>query len=114
MLERMRKAREQSGPGSPALDLFTPSGAGEAATVVHGPYAEDLPVAGMTVGEVRARYRDRFDIDPRCQATLDGVEVGDEVMVRPGMQLLFARRAGEKGAGEPAAEEEGSDGHHLH
>jgi hypothetical protein len=109
MLEQTRNTRELSGPGPGGLgDLFAPPEAGaDLVTVVHGPFAEDLPVGGMSVGEIRARFRDRFDIDPQSQAMLDGVEVGDEVEVRPGMQLFFAKRAGEKGGGRA----DGSDHH---
>ena len=66
-------------------------------TVSSGPYAEPLPVGGMTVGEVRRRFRDRLDLDPASQAVLDGHDVGDDVIVRPGQALMFTRRAGEKG-----------------
>jgi hypothetical protein len=51
----------------------------------------------MPVGEIRRRFRDRFDLDPNSQAVLDGNDVGDDVVVRPGQALMFARRAGEKG-----------------
>lgn len=66
-------------------------------TVSSGPYAEQLPVGNMAVGEIRRRFRDRFDLDPASQAVLDGHDVGDEVVVRPGQALMFTRRAGEKG-----------------
>jgi hypothetical protein len=65
--------------------------------VSSGPYAESLPVGNMNVGEIRRRFRDRFDLDPNSQAVLDGNDVGDDVVVRPGQSLLFTRRAGEKG-----------------
>jgi hypothetical protein len=67
------------------------------ATVSHWPYCERLPVANMSVGEIRRRYSERFDIDPRSQATVDGNEAGVETIVRPGQMLMFVRRAGEKG-----------------
>lgn len=70
-------------------------------TVSSGPYAEQLPVASLSVGAIRTRFRDRFDIDPRSQAVLDGNEVGDDVVVRPGQLLMFVRRAGEKGTRLP-------------
>jgi hypothetical protein len=66
-------------------------------TVSSGPYAEQLPVGGMSVGEIRRRFRDRFDLDPQSQAVLDGNDVGDHTVVRPGQALMFVRRAGEKG-----------------
>jgi hypothetical protein len=68
-------------------------------TVMSGPYAEQLPVGNMTVGEIRRRFRDRFDIAPNSQATLDGHEVGDDTVVRAGQVLSFIRHAGEKGTG---------------
>jgi hypothetical protein len=52
----------------------------------------------MSVGEIRRRFRDRFDLDPHSQAVLDGHDVGDDVVVRAGQALMFVRRAGEKGA----------------
>jgi hypothetical protein len=66
-------------------------------TVASGPYDEQLPVAGRTVGEIRTRFRDRFDIDPRGQATLDGSNVGDDTVVRHRQVLSFAHKTGEKG-----------------
>jgi hypothetical protein len=73
-------------------------GASLSVMVSSGPYAEQLPVGGMTVGEVRRRFRDRFDLDPNSQAVVDGNDVGDETTLRPGQALMFTRRAGEKGA----------------
>jgi hypothetical protein len=99
MNEQAYTPREQA--GSSGLDGIFDDGLGNdgLVTVSSGPYAEQLPVANMTVGEIRGRFRDRFDIDPRSQAVLAGNEVGDETVVRPGQLLMFVRRAGEKGAG---------------
>jgi len=72
-------------------------GGDDLVSVASGPYSENLPVANMTVGEIRARFRDRFDIDPRSQAVIAGNEVGDETVVSAGQDLRFIRRAGEKG-----------------
>lgn len=68
-------------------------------TVSSGPYSESLPVADSTVGEIRARLRDRFDLPPNSQAMLDGNEVGDDVIVRASQALTFVRQSGEKGRG---------------
>jgi len=76
--------------------VFAGNGTGRV-TVCHGPYCEDLPVGGLTVGSVRERFRDRLDIDPASQAVLDGREVTDGTVVRQGQLLTFIRRAGEKG-----------------
>jgi hypothetical protein len=79
-------------------DLYAPpDGTTAAVTVAHGPYSERLPVSGLTIGEVRARYRDRFDIDPHSQPVLDGRDVDNGTVIRPGQVLVFVRRAGEKG-----------------
>ena len=52
-------------------------------TVSHGVHTESLPVGNMTVGEIRRRYADRFDIDPHSQAEVDGRVVGDETRDPP-------------------------------
>lgn len=67
-------------------------------SVSSGPYAEQLPAGNMSVGEIRRRFGDRFDLDPNAQAVLDGHDVGDDIVVRPGQALRFTRRAGEKGS----------------
>jgi hypothetical protein len=99
MNEQTYSPREQAADSGGLGGIFD-DGLGDdgLATVSSGPYAEQLPVANMTVGAIRARFRDRFDIDPRSQAVLAGNEVGDETIVRPGQLLMFLRRAGEKGA----------------
>ena len=71
--------------------------AGQLVTVSSGPYLEELPVGNSTVGEIRRRFADRFDIDPHAQAVLDGNVAGDDTVVRAGQALMFTRRAGEKG-----------------
>ncbi|MBM4037804.1 MAG: hypothetical protein FJ290_04755 [Planctomycetes bacterium] len=99
MMERTRPPRE-GGSGSPSI-LGSPFGPradqGGPVNVSHFPYTESLPVGGMSVAQIRSRFRDRFDIDPTSQAVLDGDEVGDDTVVRAGQSLAFIRRAGEKG-----------------
>jgi len=87
--------RAAGGPGSGLFD--TVEDVAGLATVSHGPFAEELPVAGETVGRVRQLYADRLDLDPLSQAIIDGEEVGDDTIVATGQHLLFAKRAGEKG-----------------
>jgi len=86
-----------AGAGGGLGGLFDDNGDGDLVMVACGPYGEQLPVANMTVGEVRTRFRDRFDIDPRSQAVLGGHDVGDDTRLQPGQVLMFVRRAGEKG-----------------
>jgi hypothetical protein len=101
MTEKTRVRPEQPTFGSDGLgDIFAPNAAVTPVMVAHGPYSERLPVGGMTVGEIRSRYRDRFDIDPRSHPVLDGHDVDNNTVVRAGQVLTFVRRAGEKGSCE--------------
>ena len=93
------RRREAPSHGSGGLgDIFSADDQGMV-TVSHGLHGEQLPVGNMSVGEIRRRYADRFDIDRHSQAQLDGRDVGDETVVRPGQLLMFVRQAGEKGRG---------------
>jgi hypothetical protein len=99
MIELPQNQRETHAPGGGLGSLFAdshePSGL---ITVAVGPYLERLPVGNSTVGEIRNRFRQRFDIDPRSQAVIDGHEVGDDTVVRTGQVLMFVHKSGEKGA----------------
>ena len=98
MQELTQRRRERLGDDGPAgLDDDMYNVDPGLVTVACGPYVEPLPVGNMTVSEVRARYRDRFDIDPESQAILNGQEVGDDTRIDAGQTLAFIRRAGEKG-----------------
>src|ERR1035437_693602 len=61
------------------------------------PYAEDLPVAGMTVEQVRQRFSDRLDIDSESQSIINGSPVEGSRILEVGENLMFVRHAGEKG-----------------
>lgn len=98
MNERERRPSTDTLPGPGGLgDWLAGDVPAGAATVTHGPYAERLPVAGMTVRAVRERYRDRFDIGPTSQAILDGDPVDESTQIGVGQTLSFVMRAGEKG-----------------
>lgn len=98
MSERIRPDREHLPSPGGGGDIFN-SGPGTGPTVhlSSGPYDEHLPVGNMSVGEIRRRFGDRFDVDPESQAVLDGENVSDDVVVRPGQALRFVRQSGEKG-----------------
>lgn len=66
-------------------------------SISSGPYAEELPVSGMTVGQVRKKYADRFDIAPNAQSIINGNVAKDDVVLQPGEALMFIQHAGEKG-----------------
>ncbi len=90
-LESYNRARSPSSPAAPPEER-------PAVTVSHGVHAERLPAGNMTVGQIRAEFRDRLGIDPRSRAFLDGHEVEDDTIVEGGQMLSFVRKAGEKGA----------------
>jgi hypothetical protein len=71
------------------------------ARVVAGVYAQDMPVAGMTVGEIRARHGQRLDVPPGAVGYIGGAPVGDDTVVRAGQSLSFIRHSGSKGARAP-------------
>ncbi len=106
MSERTR-SRERPGDPAPAptFDSADPGSTPGNATVASGPYAETLPVSGMSIESVRRRLGDRFDLAPDSQAFLDGEEASEDTVVRDGQLLLFARRSGEKGAAAGASED---------
>jgi hypothetical protein len=85
-----------SGPGGLG-SVFAPSDTAQMVTISHGLLSETIPAAGLTVREIRSRFADRFDIDPRSIAQVDGRDVSDDVVVRAGQKVWFARHSGEKG-----------------
>src|SRR5687767_14033335 len=92
------RTRHASGPGlGGGNDPFAVPESDGMAHVMHWPYSERIAVAGMTVQQVRERYRDRFVLHPDAQAVLDGNRVGSETVIGPGQTLIFIRRVGEKG-----------------
>lgn len=95
MKEKKRTEKENpiGGDGGSVFDNLTPG-------VVHigsGPYAEDLPVAGKTVGEIRQKYSDRYDINPQSVAIINGKPAGEDSVLMDRDTLLFIHHAGEKG-----------------
>jgi|SRR6185295_19511822 len=96
MTEIMRPRPEQQHPGSSPFDaddvlanmayVISPSG-----------QRQLLPIAGLTVADIRRRLADRLNIDPAAQAMIGNRDVGDDVVLERGEYLLFRRMAGEKG-----------------
>src|SRR5687767_4321784 len=97
-LTQTRHDGPQIGPGGNGRDPFASNETSNGtATVSHWPYSEQLAVAGLTVRQIRDRYRDRFDLHPQSQAILNGDQVSDDTVVNENQVLMFVRRAGEKG-----------------
>jgi hypothetical protein len=98
MIERTLPERERdSGPGGASSVFDAAPDVQLPVSVSSGPYGEYLPVGNMTVAEIRRRFSDRLDLAPDSQAVLNGHDVSDDIVVRPGQSLRFTRRAGEKG-----------------
>ena len=96
--ETLRRETLSTGP-VPFGDEFAAAGA--AATgrvdVIHGVYAHSLPLAGMTVRQARLELEDRMNIAPEAVAVVDGVEAGEDTVLRQGQVVNFLTPAGEKG-----------------
>jgi len=99
MLEKKRTRLRDVGSGPASGGGDEPAGGGGIVTVTHGAYAEDLPVAQMSVRQVRQRFHDRLDIHPEAVAVLGGSPVDDDTIIGEGQVLTFVRPAGEKGVG---------------
>ena len=96
-----KKTKVRVVDAGPSDDMFGELGGSPTdtglATVIHGTYAEALPVAQMSIAQVRRRFSDLLDIHPEATAVLDGVPVDEDVTIQVGQNLMFVRRAGEKG-----------------
>ena len=95
MEQQARIMQERQGSGPTGLDdPFAADPFGDFATI----NGEQLPVAGMTLGEIRYRLADRARIEPRSNVVINGEPVDDEHrVVRAGEVVEFQRPAGEKG-----------------
>lgn len=99
MQEKKRKDKEATGGGGSIFGAGPGSPDNKVVHVSSGPYAEELPVAGMTIAEVRHKFSTQLDIDPNAQSVINGNTVDDEsYKLNAGESLSFIRHAGEKGA----------------
>jgi len=97
--ETLQTERLATGP-APFSDRFAPTAVAPRTgrvDVIAGIYAHSMPLAGMTVAQARLELEDRLNIAPEATAVLDGVEVGEEDLLREGQVLNFVSPAGEKG-----------------
>jgi hypothetical protein len=96
MSEQRRTHQQFLSFGGSSLDDDADTSGG-LVTVLHAPYAEQLPVGEMRISQVRDRFRDRLDIHPAAVAFVDGSPADDDTIVREGQRLMFMRPSGEKG-----------------
>lgn len=96
--EKKRATKEAFDAGGGGFGL--PGAAAGAVVVSHGLYSDSIPVAGKTVGEIRADQADAFDIPPDAQAIVNGKPSDDDTQVAAGDTLEFVKHAGEKGSKE--------------
>jgi hypothetical protein len=97
--ENLQTERLATGP-APFADDFAPAAVKPRTgrvDVIHGIYAHSLPLAGMSVAQARIELEDRLNIAPEALAVVDGVEAGEEELLREGQVLNFVSPAGEKG-----------------
>lgn len=97
-MKEKAKTEKPSGAGGDSIFDAIPAPESQNVSVSSGPYSEELPVAGTTVGEVRRRFKDRFDIDDQAVAVVGGTPKDDKYLLATGEALMFIRHAGEKGA----------------
>jgi hypothetical protein len=96
--ESIRPAPALRPPGGGGFDDAPPDDPSlRMAQVLAGVHDEHVPVAGMTVGEVRRRYGQTLDIAPGAIGYIGGAPVGDDTVVRPGQVLSYIRHSGSKG-----------------
>jgi len=96
--ETLRRETLSTGP-VPFGDEFAAAGSAVSGhvDVIHGVYAHSLPLAGMTVRQARLELEDRMNIAPEAVAVVDGVEAGEDAVLRQGQVVNFLTPAGEKG-----------------
>ena len=98
---RNEQERQESFAGGPSGygDGFASATAAKpgCVEVIHGVYAHSLPLAGMTVEQARVELEDRMNIDPEALAVVDGIEAGEDEILREGQVLNVVKQAGEKG-----------------
>ena len=91
--------RANGGPGPAGLgDIFGVGNGDRAhAEVNSGLHDEKLPVAGMSVGAIRAQFASRLQIEQGALAYINAHVVDEETIVGEGVKLTFQRASGEKG-----------------
>lgn len=83
-------------------DPFTSQPAGDAAKnnvdVVHGIYAQTVPMGGQKVKDIRNHLSQTMNIDPKAVPVINGNDASEDDTVNVGETLTFITKSGEKGA----------------
>ncbi len=95
--EQERTADLSTGP-DPSTDPFESFSASQGQVeVIHGVYSHTMPLAGMSVDQVRVELSDRMHIDPEAVAVVNGEPANEDFVLAEGQVLTFVKAAGEKG-----------------
>lgn len=102
MTEQTRRRTRPAAPvgGIDALDpLASPAAQDRTrnATLQSSFFAGPLPIAGMTVGEVRRRFAVSHFIEPGSDVVIDREPAGEDTVIRAGQIVTFVRYSGVKG-----------------
>ncbi len=100
---RQQQRSQQQAPRDPASDPFAEAATQSLATITHGPYLEQVPIAGLTLGQVRRRFRDRFNLPEDGLAMVDGNQVEEDTLILAGQLVTFMHRANAKGVSRASA-----------
>ena len=79
-------------------DFVKPNSKKDDVDVIHGVYAHSLPLAGVTVRQVRSELGERLNMDPEAMVYVDGEEADEDTVLAGGQVLTFVKHAGEMGA----------------
>ncbi len=67
------------------------------ATFKYGVQTQPTPFVGRTVGECRSSLKNAWDIPDDAQAYIGKQALEDDYVVKPGDEITFHKRMGEKG-----------------
>ena len=97
MQEKQKKPMEK--PATAAGFGFEDGSSGDPQSVNVGcrPYNENLPVAGLTVGQIRRKFKTRLEIGDEAVPVVNGTDGTEDTVCSAGCKLQFIHKSGEKG-----------------
>ena len=102
-MEQLRRRPREQAPrevprSGPPGSEEEPQGATTDVQVIWGAMAQQMALAGMTVGDAQALLQQAFNLAPEVTALVDGRLARGDHRLASGQVLEFVRPAGEKGA----------------